>query len=972
MTTSHGFALIREENVPELNIETKLYRHQVTGAELLSVGTDDENKTFGITFRTPPTDSTGLPHILEHSVLCGSRKYPVKEPFVELLKGSLQTFLNALTFSDKTSYPVASQNMQDFYNLVNVYLDAVFFPRITREIFQQEGWHHELENLTAPFVHKGVVLNEMKGAYSSPDALVYRYSEQTVFPDTPYGFDAGGDPQVIPSLTYEQFKAFHERYYHPSNARIFFYGDDEPEERLRLVQDYLKEFDAFPAKTTVSLQTGLAEPWRVTRPYPAGAGAENQKAMLTLNWLLPENIDPTLTFSLQMLSYILLGTPASPLRKALLDSGLGEDVTGSGLNGQLRQLYFSTGLKGVAPEHIDKVETLILDTLSDLSEEGIDPDTIEAAINTIEFSLREQNFGSYPRGLVLMVAALSTWLHGGDPIAPLAFEEPLNRIKEQFAAGGRYFEDLIGKHLLGNSHRATVVLTPDAELQRRQEAAERERLAEVRQGLSQVELQAVIDQTHRLKRLQETPDSPEALATIPRLDLEDLDKETKLVPLEATAENGAQVLYHDLFSNGIVYLDVGFNLHTLPQDLLPYMPLFSTALVEIGTETEDFVKLTQRIGRKTGGIYPTSFISAVKGNPEAAAWLLLRGKATVEQTDDLLDILRDILLTVRLDNQERFVQMLLEQKAGQEASLAPAGHRIALSRLRAKFTEADWAAELMGGVSQLFFLRRLVDEVQQDWPAVLARLEEIRRTLFNRNAAVCNITVDQDSWARFQPRLGGFLAALPAAPAELARWMPDEYGGSPEGLTIPAKVNYVAKGANLYDQGYKLHGSCAVITHYLRATYLWERIRVQGGAYGAFCSFNRHSGLFTYASYRDPNVLATLDNYDQASEFLRELDLSGDELTKSIIGATGAIDAYQLPDAKGYSSMQRHLIGYTDEERQAFRDEVFATRAADFGAFASALDKLNQAGLVVVLGSEDTIDAANAERDHMFTVTKVL
>jgi Zn-dependent M16 (insulinase) family peptidase len=432
------------------------------------------------------------------------------------------------------------------------------------------------------------------------------------------------------------------------------------------------------------------------------------------------------------------------------------------------------------------------------------------------------------------------------------------------------------------------------------------------------------------------------------------------------------VLYHDLFTSGIVYLDVGFNLHTLSQDLVPYLPLFSSALVEIGTETEDFVKLTQRIGRKTGGIRPTSFISAVKGESEAAAYLFLRSKATLEQTDDLLDILRDILLTVKLDNQQRVVQMLLEQKAGREASLAPAGHRIALSRLRAKFTEADWAAELTGGVSQIFFLRRLVDEVQQDWPAVLGRLEEIRRTLINRNSAVCNITLDSENWTEFEPRLAGFLAALPAAPANIARWVPEEYAGSPEGLTFPAKVNYVAKGANLYDQGYELHGSCAVITHYLRATYLWERIRVQGGAYGAFCAFNRHSGLFTYGSYRDPNLLATLDNYDQASEFLRNLDLADDELTKSIIGAIGAIDAYQLPDAKGYSSMQRHLIDYTDEERQAFRDEVFATKVADFRSFAGALDGLNQSGLVVALGSEDAIKAANAERDHMFTVTKVL
>ena len=972
MATIHGFDLIREDDVPELNIHVKLYRHAATGAELLSVETDDENKTFGITFRTPPPDSTGVPHILEHAVLGGSRKYPVKEPFVELLKGSLQTFLNAMTYPDKTCYPVASQNLKDFYNLVDVYLDGVFYPRITAETFQQEGWHYELEDLSDPLIYKGVVFSEMKGRYSSPDALIYRYSEQSLFPDTAYGLDGGGDPEAIPTLTYDQFRAFHQRYYHPSNAKIFFYGDDAPEERLRFVQQYLKDFVAISVDSAVSLQSSFSEPRRVTRPYPSGEDAENQKAMLTVNWLLAENMDPRSTFSLQMLAYILLGTSASPLRKALIDSGLGEDVTGAGLDDNLRQLYFSTGLKGIAPENVDQVELLILDTLAALSEQGIERDTVEAAINTIEFSLREQNFGSYPRGLVLMVNALSTWLHDGDPLAPLAFEAPLSAIKEQFASGARYFEDLIADHLLENPHRVTVVLTPDPELQRLQEAAERERLAEVRQGLSQAELQTVISDTQKLKLLQATPDLPEALATIPSLGLEDLDKESKRVPTELSELDGTEVLYHDLFTNGIVYVDVGFNMHVLSQDLLPYLPLFSAALLEIGTETEDFVKLIQRIGRKTGGIHPASFTSSVKGSPRSAAWLFLRGKATMEQTDDLLDILRDILLTVKLDNQERFVQMLLEHRAGMEASLAPAGHRLALSRLRAKFSEAGWAAEQMGGVSQLFFLRQLAYQAQEDWPAVLAKLEEVRTQLVNRNAAICNVTLDQENWTTLQPKLASFLATLPAAPLTTARWVPDETTGVPEGLTIPAKVNYVAKGANLYDLGYELDGSSAVISPYLRSTYLWERVRVQGGAYGAYCILNQHSGLLAYASYMDPNLLGTLDVFDQTGQYLRELALSDDELTKGIIGAIGGIDAYQLPDAKGYSALQRYLVGYTDERRQALRDEVLSTTAADFRAFADVLDGLQKTGLIVVVGSQEALADANAERGGMFAISKVL
>jgi hypothetical protein len=988
---------------------------------------EDENKVFGITFRTPPPDSTGLPHIMEHAVLCGSRKYPVKEPFIELSKGSLKTFLNAMTYSDKTCYPVASQNLQDFYNLIDVYLDAVFYPRIPPETFQQEGWHYELDEPSAPLVYKGVVFNEMKGAYSSPDSLIYRYSERAVFPDNAYGFDSGGDPEVIPSLTYAQFKAFHEMYYHPSNARIFFYGDDDPEARLRLLQAYLEDFQARDVESTIGLHPHFDEPRHLVYDYPAGEDAEHQKAMLTVNWLLPENLDPVLTLSWQILAHSLVGTPASPLRKALIDSGLGEEIVGAGLDNSLRQLYFSTGLKGIAvdgtegAQPIDKVEPLIMDTLSTLVEEGIDPAMIEASLNTLEFKLREQNFGSYPRGLIQMIRALTTWLHDGDPFAPLAFEAPLAEVKTRLEQGA-YFERLIDEHLLHNPHRVTVALMPSPTLGGEQEAAERVRLAEARAAMTDAELKAVVERTLHLKHLQETPDSPEALATIPRLTLEDLDKESKQVPIEILKENGVEILYHDLFTHGILYLDVGFDLHTLSEDLLPYVPLFGAALLGIGTETEDFVKFTQRIGRRTGGLRYTSFVSAVRASAEATAWFFMRGKATVGQARDLLDILHDMFLSVKLDNRERFLQMLLEQKASQEAALIPLGHRIVVSRLRSKFNEAGWVSEQMKGVEYLFFLRRLVRMVEKDWPTVLTKLEAVRQTLINRKAMMCNVTVDAENWAEVQPQLSGFLNALPAHPAEKVAWsfklgpndtttlgegMPPVLGegaasmlgegaasmlgegaasmlgeGLPtepfEGLTIPAKVNYVAKGANLRRLGCTLDGTSAVIKNYLRTTWLWERIRVQGGAYGAFCVTNQHAGTLSYASYRDPNLLATLANYDQTGDFLRNLDLSKDELTKSIIGAVSDLDAYQLPDAKGYSSMARYLIDYTDEARQRFRDEILSTTVDDFKAFADVVDEVKHHGHVVVLGSQESIEAASAtvskaaKDGYGFEITKVM
>ncbi|HHE71483.1 MAG TPA: peptidase M16, partial [Chloroflexi bacterium] len=441
MTVDHAFELLEEREIPELNTRARLYRHVKTGAEVLSLENADENKVFGVTFRTPPTDSTGVPHIMEHSVLCGSRKYPVKEPFVELMKGSLNTFLNAMTFSDKTCYPVASQNVKDFYNLVDVYLDAVFFPRLTREIFEQEGWHYELEALDQPLTYKGVVFNEMKGAYASPDSLIARYSEQSLFPDTVYRHDSGGDPEVIPELTYEAFRAFHARYYHPSNARIFFYGDDDPEARLRAVGEYLDAFEPLEVDSTIPLQPRLSQPRRLVFPYPVGE-ENTPRSMVTVNWLLTENADPTEVLALNVLAYSLIETPASPLRKALIDSGLGEDVIG-GLDDSLRQVYFTAGLKGVDPERVDQVEALILDTLQRLSEEGIERATLEAALNTIEFRLREQNTGRYPRGLFVMLQALTNWLHDRDPLAPVAFEQPLQAVKEAYAADADYFTRLL-------------------------------------------------------------------------------------------------------------------------------------------------------------------------------------------------------------------------------------------------------------------------------------------------------------------------------------------------------------------------------------------------------------------------------------------------------------------------------------------------------------------------------------------------
>jgi Zn-dependent M16 (insulinase) family peptidase len=966
-----SFTLQREQHISEINATVRLYTHDKTGARLLSVLSEDENKVFGVTFRTPPATSNGIAHIMEHSVLCGSRKYPVKEPFIELAKGSLNTFLNAMTYPDKTCYPVASTNLQDLYNLIDVYLDAVFYPLLPERTLKQEGWHYEIENPAAPLTYKGVVFNEMKGNYSSPDMMIeYEYSQRSLFPDTPYGLDSGGDPQVIPTLTYAEFKAFHETYYHPSNALFWFYGDDPEEKRLAYLDQWLNDFERREVRSEIPLQPRWDAPRKLIYRYDSGDNPQ-AKAYLTVNWLLPESGHPE-TLGLSILAHILTGTPASPLRKALIDSGLGEDVIGVGLEDGLRQMFYSVGMQGVEPSHLDQVESLILETLRKLANEGIDPETIAASLNTIEFRLREQNTGRFPRGLYLMLTALSTWLYDGDPFEALAFEQRLNEIKERLARGEKYFEGLIRQHLLENSHRATVHLLPDPEEGKRRAQAEAERLAKVKETLSQADLERIIAEAAELKRFQETPDSPEALATIPSLKLSDLEPKIKTIPTEFHDLNGVHLLTHPLATNGILYFDLGFDLSGLPADLVPYLGFFGRLLLQMGTQSQDYVRLIQRIGQKTGGIGSTLMLNTVFNENRPTTWFFLRGKALLSQADDLLAILGDVLLTARFDDRERFKQILLEEKAGMESGLIPSGHMVVNRRLRARFTAADRVGEQTGGVSYLFFLRDLLQRIDQDWDGVLQTLEDLRQQVIRRSALILNLTLDPASIPVLLAPLSEFVTAIPDRPAHGTSFSLTPPAVGSEALLAPSQVNFVGKGANLYELGYRYHGSIHVINNYLGTTYLWEKVRVQGGAYGGFAGFDPNSGVWTYLSYRDPNLVQTLKSYDGTADFLRQLELPEEERVKAIIGTIGDLDAYQLPDAKGWSALVRYLSGISDEHRQRVRDEVLSTSEKHFKELAEVLAELARQGEIVVLGSEETVKKANQELGNLLTPLKVL
>ncbi|CAN4107689.1 unnamed protein product [Withania somnifera] len=940
-----GFEKVSEQFIDECKSKAVLYKHKKTGAEVMSVSNDDENKVFGVVFRTPPKDSTGIPHILEHSVLCGSRKYPLKEPFVELLKGSLNTFLNAFTYPDRTCYPVASTNTKDFYNLVDVYLDAVFFPKCVEDFqtFQQEGWHYELNDPSDDITFKGVVFNEMKGVYSQPDNLLDRTSQQALFPDNTYGVDSGGDPRVIPSLSFEEFKGFHRKFYHPSNARIWFYGDDDPNERLRILSEYLNMFDASsaPHESRVEPQRLFSEPVRIVEKYPVGEDGDlKKKHMVCVNWLLSDKpLDLETELALGFLDHLLLGTPASPLRKILLESGLGDAIVGGGIEDELLQPQFSIGLKGVSEENIQKVEELIISTLEGLAEKGFDSDAVEASMNTIEFSLRENNTGSFPRGLALMLRSIGKWVYDMDPFEPLKYEKPLE---------------------------------PDPEKASREEQIEKETLNKVKASMTQEDLAELARATHELRLKQETPDPPEALKSVPSLSLQDIPRKPALVPTKIGDINGVKVLQHDLFTNDVLYAEVVFNMSSLKQELLPLVPLFCQSLLEMGTKDLDFVQLNQLIGRKTGGISVYPFTSSVRGKLDPCSKIIVRGKAMSQRTEDLFNLINCVLQDVQLDDQKRFKQFVSQSRARMENRLRGSGHSIAAARMGAKLNVAGWISEQMGGVSYLEFLKGLEDQVEKDWTQISSSLEEIRKSLLTKNGCLINLTADGKNLTNAEKHISKFLDLLPSTSLGESAACNAQLSRSNEAFVVPTQVNYVGKAANLYEAGYELKGGAHVISNYISNTWLWDRVRVSGGAYGGFCSFDSHSGVFSFLSYRDPNLLKTLDVYDGTSGFLKELEMDDDALTKAIIGTIGDVDSYQLPDAKGYSSLLRYLLGVTDEERQRRREEILSTRLEDFKKFGDVMEAVKDKGVVVAVASPDDVEAANKERSNFLEVKKAL
>lgn len=951
-----GFKLIKKEFIRELKSQSLFFKHEGNGAEVLVLENDDDNKVFSVAFRTPPENDRGVAHILEHSVLCGSKKYPLKEPFIELIKGSLQTFLNAMTFADKTMYPLASRNHKDFKNLMSVYLDAVFYPNITEETFMQEGWHFELESPDKEMIHKGVVLNEMKGVFSSPESIIDRQLSHSLFPKTTYGFESGGDPVSIPDLTYDEFKEFHRKHYHPSNSRIFFYGDGDTLEYLEFLQaEYLKNFDRMEVNSSIKFQRKFSKPKRKVIQYPVAKEESLDKKTFVITALkLGKSTNYEHCLGFNILSYLLLGTAASPLRKALIDSELGSEVIGGGFDDYRLETVFAVGLKGTEAEHEEKIMDLIFSTLRGLVKNGIEEDMIESAVNTMDFRLREANFGGFAKGIVYSIQALGSWLYDADPTMHLKYDALMKKIKRKSKNG--YFEKLIERYLLNNNHQSTLVAIPKPGLAKKQDAKIRKKLREIKSNLQAGEIKQIVDRTRTLQELQMTPDSPEALATLPLLGLEDVPKEGEEHPIEIKNEFAPKILFHDLFTNKIAYIQIGFNAHTVPMDLIQYLPLFGRMILGMGTKKHDYMEISKQLGIHTGGVHSWHFSSApVKDRRQVISYQFFSGKAVMEKLDVLFDILGELFGEVSFDNHKRLVEIIRSAKADMEDSIVPHGNQYVLSRLQSYQSRLGQFDELTDGIAYFKFLEQLLKRVEKDPSEVANKYRQLADILFTQENTLFNITLEGKDYPKIKKKINRLMEVIP----NISSGNPVEWNLDPvpnnEAFLTASTVQYVGKGANLYDLGFEYSGKFGALRSLLSTGFLWEKVRMQGGAYGSSNSFDFFTGDYGLVSYRDPNLKETLEIYDQIADYVSNLDLPDEELLKIIIGCIGKLDPPLTPDRRGSVSMIDHLTGRTHAMKQKIREELLSTKLEDLKAYAGLFLKIKESGNVCVLGNEEKI-----------------
>jgi Zn-dependent M16 (insulinase) family peptidase len=947
-STYSGFRLLEQQAVPQINAKAYVFEHVKSGAKLLYLANTDDNKVFSISFRTLPADSTGVAHILEHSVLCGSRKFPVKEPFVEMIKSSLNTFLNAMTYPDKTVYPVASRNDKDFHNLMDVYLDAVFHPSIYQkpEIFAQEGWHYELKDNNSPLTYNGVVYNEMKGAYSSAESILGRTIPQSLLPDTIYAHSSGGNPENIPELTREQFLAFHRTYYHPSNSYIFLYGNLDILTTLEFLDhEYLQAFDKTEIHSQIAMQiTPTASDMTIS--YPTNANEKTtDKTYLSLNYVIGQAGDLDLLDAFGLLDNVLLGSDDAPLKRAIIDAGIGKDVYSS-FDAGLMQPIYSIIVTNANPAQKDELHKLVETKLAELVNKGIDKKLIASALSIAEFQKRDIIANAKNKGLIYNFTSLSNWLYDKDPIAPLAF----NSTVKNKALKTRYFEDLIKKYLLDNPWHSAVTAIPEPGLSETKAAQTKLELEQYKASLPEDRVTALVNQTNELKALQTQPDLPDNLEKMPVLSPADISPKAEKLEYREYNEAGAKVLYVPQFTNGITYFNLNFSTQAVPQEELPYLYLLAEILGEIDTEKYSRQELTNELKIKTGGLsFSVSVITNKEGVDAYRPYLSVTAKALTKNTQSALNLVDQIINHSKFNDTDRLLELIRKIKAQRQTQLQDAGSGLSVSRALSYISPAA-AYQAVNDVPFYHFISELETNYPAKAPEIRRHLMAVRDIVFNKKDLLTNVVASREDYKAFQPAFSNFISTLQdksMAPAVYDFSVTQKN----EGLITAGKVQYVTKVYNFRKLGYEYTGKMKVLQTILNTGYLWNKVRVMGGAYGASIGIDR-AGTLLFTSWRDPNLMETLAVYDEVSSFLQSFTATEREMNNYIIATIGKLDTQLTPYGNGATVTKDYLRGITYADRQKERDQVLATTQEDIRNFADMFTELKQQNYFCVVGNE--------------------
>ena len=954
----NAYEVIREEDLSDLKSKGILLKHKKSQAKILLFANDDENKVFTIGFRTPAPDSTGVPHIMEHSVLCGSKNFPVKDPFVELVKGSLNTFLNAMTYPDKTLYPVASCNSKDFQNLMHVYMDAVFYPNIYEhdEIFRQEGWSYKLDTADGKLEYNGVVYNEMKGAFSSPEGVLDRVIQNSLFPDTSYANESGGDPDVIPELTYEQFLNFHRTYYHPSNSYIYLYGDMDMEEKLRwLDENYLSAFDAIEVDSEIKYQKPFEEIRELEMEYSISSEeSEEDNTYLSYNKVIGTSLDEKLYLAFQILDYALLSAPGAPLKKALLDAGIGKDIMGSYDNG-IYQPIFSIVSKNANRDQKEAFIRVIEETLQSIVKNGMDKKSLEAGINYHEFRFREADFGNYPKGLMYGLQIMDSWLYDADPMLHLQYQKTFDYLKK--AAQEGYFEQLIKDYLLDNPHEAVVIVSPEIDLTAREDAELAERLAKYKDSLSSEQVKALVKETAELKAYQEEPSTKEDLEKIPMLGREDIKRQSEPFSYKVKEEEKTTVVHSPMFTSGIAYIKLLFDMNVIPKEDLPYASLLKSVLGYVDTENFTYRDLTSEIHLNSGGL--DFYVSSWEDLNEKGAFkgAFTAGiKVLYEKVGFAFDIIKEILTASKLDDEKRLGEILDEMRSRSRMRLEGASHSAAVARACSYFSPVRAFDDMTGGIEYFHFLEKTADAYSKDEKfrkELVRKLKETAEKLFAADNLMVGYTADEEGYKALPEELKKFKAALSDKPSRryAFEFVPELKN---EGFKTSSKVNYVARCGSFDAEAYT--GALEVLKVIMNYEYLWQNLRVIGGAYGCMSNFGR-SGTGCLVSYRDPKLAATDKIYEGIPEYLKNFSIDERDMTKYVIGAMSSVDTPLSPAVKGSRNLTAYLSGITDEMVQKKREQILDVTQEDIRALADILESILKTGAFCVIGNEQQIEA---------------